>query len=83
MSRQWLDLVAQSRTALFISAQKYQLDVEQLRALRAAFAQVVSSSSGLTPTDLFHSTTPECWKSSAGEVRYKWSGDEGAYPFSI
>jgi len=83
MTRQWLDVVARSRTALFISPEEGEVRAEQRAALREAFATVTSAEPGAEPTDFFHDTTPENWTQKAGLKHYSWSGAAGASPFKL
>jgi len=88
-TRQWLELVAGSGTALFISAAQSAVGSEQKRALSHAFALAASNESAVQPIDWFHNTTPENWRfqsdsqSMQGKVRFKWCSLDGAYPFQI
>jgi alpha-galactosidase len=83
LNRQWLDLVARSRTTLFVSPEDGQIHAEQRAALRDAYAMVASAGTSAEPADFFHDTTPELWKSEAGLKRYQWCGTEGSYPFTV
>jgi len=83
MTRQWLDIVARSRTALFISPEEGEVGAEQRTALREAFAAVTSPEPGAEPADFFHDTTPEDWKLRGGLKHYSWCGAAGASPFPI
>jgi alpha-galactosidase len=90
-TRQWLDLVAQSGTALFISPQRTAVGSEQRQALARAFELAASNQSAAVPADWFHDTTPEAWKLqsvsqptySSGEIRYQWCAPDGGYPFQV
>jgi alpha-galactosidase len=82
-TRQWLQVVAGSKTALFISPDPSIITAEQRSALREAVAQVCSGAGAAAPVDLLHGTTPEIWESASGRKRYSWSGDEGASPFPL
>ncbi len=83
MNRQWLDLVARSKTTLFVSPDPQQVRAEQRAALREAFAIVTSTAAAAEPANFFHDTTPEEWKAGSVLKRYKWCEMEGASPFSI
>jgi alpha-galactosidase len=86
LTRQWLDVVARSQTALFISPDPSVVGAEQKSALREAFALFASDAGPAEPANLFHGTTPEIWRSKGdgtGEKRYAWSGSEGASPFPL
>ncbi|MGA7858442.1 MAG: hypothetical protein WCA11_10975 [Terracidiphilus sp.] len=79
----WLDVVARSKTTLFISPDEGQVQAEQRRAIREAFDLVTSNSVAAVPADFFHDTTPEDWKSDTSLEHYPWCGDEGALPFTV
>jgi alpha-galactosidase len=57
-NRQWLDLVARSGTALFVSAETAAVGEEQRRALREAFANLQAAGSHVRPLDWQATTTP-------------------------
>ena len=81
-TKQWLDLVARSGTALFVSPQEKAMGPDQRAALREAFS--VAASSRGEADDWLDSTTPQNWMFQSKEVisrRYEWSGDDGALPF--
>ncbi len=83
LTRQWLDVVARSKTALFISPDPSAIGAEQKNALREAFAVIASDGDQAEPASLFHGTTPEIWRSRNGEQEYAWSGAAGASPFPL
>jgi alpha-galactosidase len=85
LTRQWLDVVARSKTALFVSAAAAATGEEQKKALAEAFAIVTSAGVSSVPADWFHDTTPESWVEgkSSSEKRYEWCAPDGAYPFSV
>jgi alpha-galactosidase len=85
LTRQWLDLVARSGTALFVSAAGEATGVEQKKAIQAAFALVTANGTASAPIDWFRSTTPDSWRDNAGrtEHRYEWCEPDGAYPFGV
>jgi alpha-galactosidase len=84
-TRQWLDLVARSETALFVSPARDATGPEQRKALAAAFAIATADGTSITPSDWSRDTTPESWHDEAGktEMRYRWCAPAGAYPFAI
>jgi len=77
LTRQWLDLVARSGTALFISTDPAAVQPEHKAALKAALAE---ASKGqvlpAVPLDWMDTTTPERWLLAGKEVRYNWYEDE-------
>jgi alpha-galactosidase len=84
LNRQWLDVVARSRTTLFISPEEGAVGIEQRAALKDAFALLTSSGPAAEPADFFHETTPETWNIGNGKLqRYVWCDEEGALPFAV
>jgi len=83
LTRQWLDVVARSKTALFISPDPSVVGPDQKNALRNAFLLLASDADPAGPASVFHGTTPEIWRSKGGEKQYAWSGAEGASPFPL
>jgi alpha-galactosidase len=84
LNRQWLDLLAHSTTALFVSPAEDSVGAEQRKALKQAFKTLVSSTNPAEPSDFFHETTPETWNLKPGKsIRYRWCPMEGALPFEV
>ncbi|WP_162601725.1 hypothetical protein [Occallatibacter savannae] len=81
-NRQWLDVIERSGAALFVSPDPAATGPEQKKAIAEAFRIAAGGAAGLHPADWFDSACPEHWASSEGEVHYRWSGDQGADPFS-
>ena len=82
LTRQWLDVVARSGTALFISAES--TNAAQKKALAEAFALVAVNATASVPLDWVHDTTPASWLDLPGRTtkEYRWCSPDGAYPFS-
>jgi alpha-galactosidase len=76
LTRQWLDLVARSGTALFISVDPAAIPAEQKPALQAALAQAARTHPPGVPMDWMDTTTPERWRLSGKLVRYNWYEDD-------
>ena len=76
LTRQWLDLVARSGTALFISADPAAVQPAQKPALKAALAAASRPQAAGVPLDWMDTTTPERWRLDGKEVRYNWYLDE-------
>jgi len=83
MTRQWLDVVARSKTVLFISPDPSVVGSEQRSALKEAVELLISNAGAAEPASLFHGTTPEVWRFGSQEKQYSWSGDEGSSPFAL
>jgi len=72
LTRQWLDLVARSGTALFISADPAAIAAAQKPALKAALAEAAHNHPPAVPLDWTDTTTPERWLLDGKTVRYNW-----------
>ena len=72
LTRQWLDLVARSGTALFISADPAAIAAEYKPALRAALAEAARTHEPGVPLDWLDSTIPQHWRLDGQAVRYNW-----------
>ena len=84
-NREWLDLLARSGTALFISPSPDATGPEQKKALAEAFAVAAAGGTNIRPQDWLDATTPERWKrvgAADKEIRYRWCALDGANPFS-
>lgn len=82
MSRQWLQVVADSGTVLLVSADSSVVGPEQKRALRDAFERCVKQA-GSEPLDWINTRTPASWRSSGVTENYEWILEEGESPFPI
>ena len=82
-NRQFLDLIARSGTALFVSVDPATrtdaVDADLSAALRLALDGGVPG--GVEPLDWLHTSTPSLWRSGGETVRYEWMADEGSDPF--
>lgn len=82
-NRQFLDLVARSGTALFVSVdpatRSARVDDDLARALRLALDG--GDPGGVEPIDWFDSPTPSRWRSGRGETTYDWLTAAGADAF--
>ena len=77
LTRQWLDLVARSGTALFISADPAAVQPEHKPALKAALAEAAKGQVlPAVPLDWMDTTTPERWLLGGKETRFNWYQDE-------
>ena len=82
-NRQFLDLIARSGTALFVSVDPVTrtdaVDADLSAALRLALDGGVPG--GVEPLDWLHTSTPSRWRSGGEMLRYEWMADEGSDPF--
>jgi alpha-galactosidase len=76
LTTQWLDLVARSGTALFVSVDPAVIQPEQKPALQAAFAAAARVQEPGTAIDWMDTTIPETWRLDGKPVRYNWYLDE-------
>ena len=90
LNRQWLDLVAQSGTALFISPGEGSRVPEQAQAIREAFQLTASGGAGARPSDWLQGSTPGNWtpsgqssRSDSHQLHYDWFDNTGAFPFTV
>jgi alpha-galactosidase len=81
MSARWLDLVARSGTALFVSPDPAAVNAESKDALRRAFAVAAQPRELAEPLDWMDTTTPARWRIGGQTVEYDWYGQNGATPF--
>jgi alpha-galactosidase len=79
---QWLDLVARSGTALFVSPDPKALNPETRAAIKRAFAAAAHPQPLAEPLDWMETTTPGRWRIQGRTVDYDWYGTEGATPFA-
>jgi alpha-galactosidase len=77
----WLDLVARSGTALFVSPDPKALNAGTRAAIKRAFAAAAHSQPLAEPLDWMETTTPGRWRIQGRTVNYDWYGTEGAAPF--
>ena len=89
-NRQWMDVLAKSGTALFLSPGEGARAPEVMAAIRDAFACAAENGVGLRPMDCRGSTTPSTWIANAktekmrdGSLRYDWCAPGGADPFTV
>jgi alpha-galactosidase len=85
LNRQWLDVLARSGTALFISPSPDATGAEQRKAIAEAFGIAASGGKKVIPEDWMETTTPERWGrvgAGNGEKRYRWCEPGGAFPFA-
>jgi len=81
LASRWLDLVARSGTALFVSPDPKALNPETKQAVRRALAVAATSQELAQPLDWMDTTTPGLWRIHGQTVAYDWYGPEGGTPF--
>ena len=85
LDRQFLDLVARSGTALFVSVDPRTVTAEQKAAYRAAMMLALSGGErgGCEPLDWLRTTTPREWGFVTHRVSYRWEEGPGALPLRV
>ena len=78
LNRQWLDLLARSGTALFVSADPLAVGPDQRAALTEAFARAAIPQPPAEPLDWQETTSPRRWKFGDEEREYDWSPFPGS-----
>jgi alpha-galactosidase len=72
LTRQWLDLVTRSGTALFVSVDPEALQTDQKQALRAALQAASKKQIPGAPVDWLETTTPQKWRLDAKPANFDW-----------
>jgi alpha-galactosidase len=85
LDRQFLDLIARSGTALFVSVDPRTVGPEQRAAFRAAMQTALSGGvpGGCEPIDWMHTTAPRTWRVGRDEMTFRWEESAGAYPLRV
>ena len=73
MNRRWLDVLAKSSTALFVSADPKALTPEIEAELKEAFAFASRNTDLLIPVDWLHNTCPTEWSNGKSAFHYDWN----------
>jgi alpha-galactosidase len=76
-SKQWLELVANSGTPLFLSVKPGSLDAVQTEAVRNAFRIASMPLPAAEPLDWLRTTCASRWKFGDREAEFDWHGEEG------
>jgi alpha-galactosidase len=82
--RQWLDLVARSGTALFVSVDPTKITPDVRSAMRRAMRLALDGGCReVVPLDWMTNTCPQRWRFDGETVEYDWSEPTGAWPLRI
>jgi len=83
--RQWLDLVARSGAALFISVDPRTIQANQKSAFRNAMQTALSGGApgGCESLDWLHTTVPRRWLMGTEKVTYHWEEPTGWNPMKV
>jgi alpha-galactosidase len=76
LTRQWLDLVARSGTALFVSVDPDVLQPSQESPLRSALHAASQKQEPSSAVDWLETTTPQSWRLEGKLTRYDWYEDD-------
>ena len=76
LTTQWLDLVARSGTALFVSVDPAVIRNDQRPALKAALSAASKVQEKGMALDWMDTTTPESWRLDGKPMHYDWYKDE-------
>ncbi len=76
LTKQWLDLVARSGTALFISVDPAVITGDQKPVVKAALAEAANTHRPGVPLGWMDTTTPDAWRLDGQVVRYNWYEDD-------
>jgi len=85
LDRQFLDLVARSGTALFVSVDPRTVTAEQKIAFTEAMQTALSGGTpgGCEPLDWLHNTAPREWRIGGKNHTYHWEESAGADPARV
>jgi alpha-galactosidase len=76
LTRQWLDLVARSGTALFVSVDPDVLQPSQKPQLQAALRAAAQKRESGAPVDWLETTTPQSWRLDGKPTQFDWYLDD-------
>jgi alpha-galactosidase len=83
-NRQWLDVLAQTGTALFISPGEGARTADHAALIRDAFQIVAAGGNAARPDSWQQESAPSRWVLSDNKIRnYDWCSPDGAYPFTV
>ncbi|MDQ8737045.1 hypothetical protein [Paenibacillus sp. LHD-38] len=77
LNKQWLELLSESGTPLFVSADPSAIGAEQEAAIRRAFEHAAKPLPSAEPLDWLEDRCPSRWKLAGEERRFDWYGDRG------
>jgi alpha-galactosidase len=81
LAQQWLDIVADSGSALFVAVEPQVIEAKHRVALKRAFQVAARTQPIGEPLDWMHSMTPRRWKLDGKIREFQWMGEAGAIPF--
>jgi alpha-galactosidase len=80
LNKQWLDLLARSGTALFVSAAPDAVGPEQQAALKDAFLLASQPQSVAEPLDWLETNEPQRWHLQGKDASFDWFTDDLSLP---
>ena len=81
LASRWLDLVARSGTAFFVSPDPKAVTTETRDTIRRAFAAASKPQPGAEPLDWMETTTPARWRIGGKTKEFDWYPPDGGTPF--
>ena len=78
---QWLQLVSESGTALFVAVEPTVIEPKHREALKKAFEIAAKPQVVGEPLDWMDTDCPRRWKLLGKSVEFDWMGESGAWPF--
>ena len=78
---QWLRLVSESGTALFVAMDPSIVEPKHRTALKQAFELAAKRQTTGEPLDWMDTDCPRKWKLNGKTVEFEWMGESGAWPF--
>lgn len=79
---EWLRLLSQSGTPLFVSIDPAALGPHEWTALREAFAAAAEARPVAEPIDWMNSVNPRRWRIQGEKVEFDWANPDGSNPFA-
>ncbi len=78
---QWLRLVSESGTALFVAVEPSVVEPKHRTALKKAFEIAAKPQTTGEPLDWMQTDCPRRWKLLGKETEFAWMGESGSWPF--
>lgn len=81
LNKEWLRLISDSGTALFISADPDKVDANQFEDMKRALKKSATEKPRTAPIDWMSNATPEVFLVDGEEKTYQWYAEEGTHQF--
>ncbi len=82
LTEQWLRLVSESGSALFVSIEPEAMGAEQKAALTKALAQAAKPTPTAEPIDWLETMCPRSWRLMGKPADFNWMPPSGSWPFA-